>query len=757
MAMSQTELEELVVRLTGDASQYLETLRTAQTQTQSSMFSIQNMVDRAKGAFTGVTGQVMSLIGVGLTLGTVFKSVQLAAEAEKMQVSFSVMLESAEKGLQMTQQLQRFAAATPLNMPEIQQAAKTLLQFGVTASDILPTLKQLGDVTGGDTERFNRMALAFGQMTATGRLMGQDLLQMINAGFNPLKELSRTTGKSMAMLHDDMEHGRISLDMIRGAFASATSEGGQFFNLMQEQSQTIKGLFSTMQDDVDALLRAFGGSVAEGAELKDMMKAVSNAAQSATEWTKEHATEIKAVVALVAVFLTGVAAAGAALALWASPVAAAVGVLVAAAVAVDQLNEKLLKTPKDVFEDIRENVKEATHDRGFGMVKEFARESQRVSEIEDPAAQRVEAEETVRRLEEQMKSMQETIKETEKEYNNLNDFANNYFRNPELARARGKLEGQRALLKDMGYELDQIKKRQKDKDANPIVDKLLKQYQQEYLMAGKTAAERAKITAQLANATEAQQENVYGAALLAEQTKEISKAKEAANKLQLEINAVGMTEAQRTLYLAEQEARLKGNFGWRKEELRLLREKLEAEEHLAHVTKTYDEAQRKLDEGLSITMKHNPIIKYQEEAKKLDNLLYNKALGPREYALAMKELGKEFYHAAGGITEAWTAMQKFDAVEAGSAEGLARSLAFAESVREQSNPARRGEPTPEMAARFGPGTGMPPGFQAAEAGGAEGRGKMDQQIQLTQQMRDLLKELVKKRGGALQPLNIGGR
>lgn len=75
-----------------------------------------------------------------------------------------------------------------------------MLSFGIAQDRIMPNIKALGDIAMGDRNKLNSLTLAFSQMTASGRLMGQDLLQMINAGFNPLSEISRKTGKSIGVL-----------------------------------------------------------------------------------------------------------------------------------------------------------------------------------------------------------------------------------------------------------------------------------------------------------------------------------------------------------------------------------------------------------------------------------------------------------------------------------------------------------------------------------------------------------------------------
>ncbi len=184
--------------------------------------------------------------------------VGLAAEAEQSQIAFEVMLGSAQKATGMLAQLKGYADASPFNVSGVNQAAQKLLNYNVQAQDVLPTIRMLGDVAAGDMEKFDRLSTAFGQMTATGRLMGQDLLQFINAGFNPLQEISKKTGESMSVLKKRMEDGGISAMEVNDAFKAATSSGGRFENMTARQSKTIVGRWSTMKDSIDSVLRELG-------------------------------------------------------------------------------------------------------------------------------------------------------------------------------------------------------------------------------------------------------------------------------------------------------------------------------------------------------------------------------------------------------------------------------------------------------------------------------------------------------------------
>jgi tape measure domain-containing protein len=209
-------------------------------------------------AIAGVSSALAAAAGYGIKYN---------AQMEQYMTSFETMLGSAEKATSMVSELKEFAAKTPFEFTDLAKGTQTLLAFGTSAEDIMPTIKMLGDVSQGNKEKFDSLALVFGQVSSQGKLMGQDLLQMINAGFNPLKVISDKTGESMASLKDKMSDGKITIDDVTQAFVWATEEGGQFYNAMENQSKTFNGQLSTLKDNVSA----FVGEVTEGmfGSLKD--------------------------------------------------------------------------------------------------------------------------------------------------------------------------------------------------------------------------------------------------------------------------------------------------------------------------------------------------------------------------------------------------------------------------------------------------------------------------------------------------------
>jgi tape measure domain-containing protein len=168
-------------------------------------------------------------------------SQKVFTENERTAASFEVFTGSAAKTKMLMQEMKQLAAISGVSFSSISGGAAAMMSYGTSTEEASKKLTQFATMARGDSERFKMMALAFGQVTAAGRLMGQENLQLINAGFNPLAEISRTTGRNMADLKKEMEDGKISVDMVSKAFESATSEGGRFAGMLEKIGETTAG------------------------------------------------------------------------------------------------------------------------------------------------------------------------------------------------------------------------------------------------------------------------------------------------------------------------------------------------------------------------------------------------------------------------------------------------------------------------------------------------------------------------------------
>lgn len=244
----------------------------------NSLSSLSKNTGVASGSIGSSMGKISSLFsGLGTTLsvasfGLFIKSaLQTSAQLEQTAIAFEVFTGSALVAKNMLSDLKDQALKSPMQFQDITKGAQTLLGYGLTAQQVIPITKMLGDISGGNADKFQRLSLAFGQVNAAGRLMGQEARQMINAGFNPLQAISDKTGISMAVLTKRMHDGQISVKDVGDAFTYATSEGGRFFGMADKQSQTLQGQFNKLSESTTFAMAEIGASISENLQLGDVI------------------------------------------------------------------------------------------------------------------------------------------------------------------------------------------------------------------------------------------------------------------------------------------------------------------------------------------------------------------------------------------------------------------------------------------------------------------------------------------------------
>ncbi|MBE6314684.1 MAG: hypothetical protein E7079_07010 [Bacteroidales bacterium] len=144
-----------------------------------------NYVEKINGVFSGIT------------------EAGAAAELQLMNLK-TLFGGNAEAADDMYKRISEYGKVTPYDKAGLLEAQRTMMSFGMSGEAAFSTLQQIGDIAMGDSQKLQSLALAFAQMQSTGKLMGQDFNQMINAGFNPLNEISKATGKSVGELKEEM-------------------------------------------------------------------------------------------------------------------------------------------------------------------------------------------------------------------------------------------------------------------------------------------------------------------------------------------------------------------------------------------------------------------------------------------------------------------------------------------------------------------------------------------------------------------------
>lgn len=252
-----TRLEQSISRLDKsftatqvDSSRLGDAMEKNMAKASRSMDNAGKSAKSLENSVSGIGSKLKMLAGAFIGFETVKTGISAFAEREKLQTDIGTLLGDDAAGKQFSDYITQFAKATPYGISELSGLAKGLIQYNVSLDDTKMYMQQLGDIAMGDKQKMASLGVVLGQVASAGRLQGQDLMQFINAGFNPLTVLSEMTGKTMAQLRDDMSKGAISFEMLSAALKKATSEGGRFYKGMEKGSKTLSGLWSTAMDNI---------------------------------------------------------------------------------------------------------------------------------------------------------------------------------------------------------------------------------------------------------------------------------------------------------------------------------------------------------------------------------------------------------------------------------------------------------------------------------------------------------------------------
>ena len=245
----------LTVKIRGDASHFEKTMSGVKRDIKGLTVGI---------AAFGTAAVAASVAGAYGVVRLAKGASDAASDFEQLTMQFETLTKSGEVTQKLLAEMRADAAKSPLSISDYAQAGQKLLMTGRAAEEIMPSLRMIGDVSMGNAERFGRLALAYAQIIDKGRLLGTELNQLADSGFNPLNFISKRTGESFGELRKRMETTGISSKEVTQAFKDATSEGGLFYQAIQKGGDTTAGKIAKVKDGILSLQIAFGTGLNEG-------------------------------------------------------------------------------------------------------------------------------------------------------------------------------------------------------------------------------------------------------------------------------------------------------------------------------------------------------------------------------------------------------------------------------------------------------------------------------------------------------------
>lgn len=279
------ELEKEIDKARTRAAQ----LKTEQIDLKNGLKNTTNELKKQKAGVSGVSDEMkkMKTLITGFIAAYGGKKlwdllIGSNAEMEQYTTSLEVMLGSASKASAMIEKMREFAAKTPLTLENVISGGSLLMSYGVDESNLIDTMTKLGDLASGNAEKMDRITLAYGQMLAKGKVTGEELMQMTEAGVPLQTALAESIGVTGEEFSKMVSKGEVGIDDLNKAITGLTTGNGKFAGMMEKQSQTMQGMLSTLQDNLSEFMRKMG----EGA-FGEVKSALQEASDLLAEWEKD--------------------------------------------------------------------------------------------------------------------------------------------------------------------------------------------------------------------------------------------------------------------------------------------------------------------------------------------------------------------------------------------------------------------------------------------------------------------------------------
>jgi tape measure domain-containing protein len=182
----------------------------------------------------------------------------LGTGMEQTKVAFSTFMGDAEAANTLIGQLNEFANITPFDNAEVLKSGQMLLSAGLAGDEVTESLRMIGDVASGVAMPLEDLSQIYMKAMNKGKLQAEELNQMSERGIPLMQELARMTGKSKGEIYKLAETGAITSDIVQQAFQNMTGAGGMYHNMMDKQSKTVGGRFSTLIGKLQTIGIAIG-------------------------------------------------------------------------------------------------------------------------------------------------------------------------------------------------------------------------------------------------------------------------------------------------------------------------------------------------------------------------------------------------------------------------------------------------------------------------------------------------------------------
>lgn len=269
-------------------------------QHASSLSLLNSTGERTTNFFGSVKNELVQLGQIYFWQDFAKSIVNIGGELENQRIAMSSILKDAGKAQSVFDKVQTLAVKSPFGVLQLNSYAKQLTAYSVPYNELYDTMKRLADVSAGVGVSMDRIILAYGQIKAKHVLAGTELRQLTEANLPIIdmlsKQYSAQEGRlvTAAEIYERVSNKQVSFDDVKKAFETMTDKGGQFYNMQEAMSESLKSKWKNLADAIDIMF----GSLANS-RLGDGLKSIAETLTNMTyQWQAMGASILSAVAAI---------------------------------------------------------------------------------------------------------------------------------------------------------------------------------------------------------------------------------------------------------------------------------------------------------------------------------------------------------------------------------------------------------------------------------------------------------------------------
>ena len=251
MGQAMANIVELVATITGRIDSFRKAMSDGAEATDGFSKSWSRAGADIAASATRIGTTVGTMVG-GITTYLAKLGVQFNASQETSKIMFTTLLGDAELAKKKMAEVQKLSTDTPFSFSGIRGAAVQFLNAKVSADDLIPRLRAVGDAVsaiGGSDEELKGVSLALSQMMTSGRLNSGDVLQLSGRGIAAWDMLASHFGKTVAEVRKMSESGQI--DGREAADAIMRGMAQRFDGASAQMGKTLTGVWSSLKDTIE--------------------------------------------------------------------------------------------------------------------------------------------------------------------------------------------------------------------------------------------------------------------------------------------------------------------------------------------------------------------------------------------------------------------------------------------------------------------------------------------------------------------------